>query len=334
MSTPFFDKCTRPMDLVAIVLVLLFTSHSGFIAGQQKYPTKPVRIIYPSATGSTGEVRTRVLADKLSQRLGQRFIVESKPGASTTIGTALVAAAPPDGYTLLATFTPAFPIGPQLYKTAGYDPVASFTPIGMFSRGSPFLIVNPTFPAETLKEFVALAKAKPGAITVAHGGVGVANHLPAALFFRTAGIQVLLVPYKGESAALPDLMGGQVDALFSYSAVAVPQIKAGKVRALAFAGVERNHAVPEVFTFPEAGFPGFHFDATMLLLGPAGLPKDIVALLNREIALILQEPDVRATYATTGSNPVLGSPEDLAALIKLEMEINGGLVKELGIVLE
>jgi len=260
MSTPFFDKCTRPMDLVAIVLVLLFTSHSGFIAGQQKYPTKPVRIIYPSATGSTGEVRTRVLADKLSQRLGQ--------------------------------------------------------------------------PAKTLKEFVALAKAKPGAITVAHGGVGVANHLPAALFFRTAGIQVLLVPYKGESAALPDLMGGQVDALFSYSAVAVPQIKAGKVRALAFAGVERNHAVPEVLTFPEAGFPGFHFDATMLLLGPAGLPKDIVALLNREIALILQEPDVRATYATTGSNPVLGSPEDLAALIKLEMEINGGLVKELGIVLE
>ncbi|HKQ24649.1 MAG TPA: tripartite tricarboxylate transporter substrate binding protein [Burkholderiales bacterium] len=334
MSTPFLEKRTGPMGLLAIVLALLLVSHSGFIAAQQKYPTKPVRIIYPSATGSTGEVRTRVLADKLSQRLGQRFIVESKPGASTTIGTALVAAAPPDGYTLLSTFTPAFPIGPQLYKTAGYDPVASFTPIGMFSRGSPFLIVSPSLPAKTLNEFVALAKAKPGAITVAHGGVGVANHLPAVLFFRAAGIQVLFVPYKGESAALPDLMSGQVDALFSYTAVAVPQIKAGKVRALAFAGFERNHAVPEIPTFPEAGFPGFHFDATMLLLGPAGLPREIVALLNREIASILQEPDVRATYESTGSNPVLGSPEDLGALIKREVEINGGLVKELGMVLE
>ena len=334
MSTPFSEKRTRPGYVVAIVLALLLASRIEFVAAEQNYPAKPVRIIYPSGTGSTGEVRTRILADKLSQRLGQRFIVETKPGASTTIGTALVAAAPPDGYTLLSTFTPAFPIGPYLYKTAGYDPVTSFTAIGIFSRGSPTLIVNPSVPAKTLKEFVALAKTNPGAIEIAHGGVGGANHLPAELFIRAAGIRVLLVPYKGEGAALPDLLGGQVDALFAYSAVAVPQLKAGKVRALAVASVERNHAVPEVPTFAEAGFPGFHFDATMLLLGPAGLPQDIVALLNREIASILQESDVRATYEATGSKPVSGSPQDAAALIKREMEINGGLVKELGIVLE
>lgn len=334
MSAPFSEKRTRSICLVAVLLFLPLVFQSEFIAARKNYPAKPVRIIYPSGTGSTGEVRTRVLADKLSQRLGQRFIVETKPGASTTIGTALVAAAAPDGYTLLSTFTPAFPIGPYLYKSAGYHPVTSFTPIGMFSRGSPTLIVNPSVPAKTLQEFVALAKAQPGAIEIAHGGVGGANHLPAELFIRAAGIQVLLVPYKGEGAALPDLLGGQVDALFAYSAVAVPQLKAGKVRALAVAGVERNDAAPEIPTFAEAGFPGFYFEATMLLLGPAGLPQDIVDLLNREIASILQESDVRATYEATGSKPVSGSPQDAAALIKREMDVNGGLVRELGIVLE
>ena len=334
MSTAFSDKRTRPLYVVAVSFSLLLVCQSEFIAAQQNYPTKPVRIIYPAAAGSTGDLRTRVLAEKLSQRLGQRFIVESKPGASTTIGTALVAAAPPDGYTLLSTFTPSFSIGHILNKTAAYDPVLSFTPIGMFARGSPFLIVNPTLPVATLKDFVALAKSKPGAITLAHGGPGSATHLPAMLFSRAAGIDVLYVAYKGDSATIPDLIGGQISASFAYTAVAVPQIKAGKVRALAVGGVERNPAVPEVPTFAEAGYPGFHYDATMLLLGPAGLPQDIVILLNREIALILKDPDVRAIYEKTGSNPVSGNPAETAALIKRELEIGGGLVKELGIVLE
>jgi tripartite-type tricarboxylate transporter receptor subunit TctC len=334
MFTSCFEKRTGPRRALAVGLVLLLAFQIEPVGAQQKYPAKPVRVIYPSAAGSTGDVRTRVLADRLSQRLGQRFVVENKPGATTTIGTALVAAAPADGYTLLSTFTPAFPVGPILYKNAGYDPVTSFTPIGMFARASPFLIVNTSFPMTTLKDFVALAKAKPGSLTIAHAGVGSAMHLPAALFTRASGIDVLFVAYKSDAHALPELIGGQVDALFAYTAVAVPQIKAGKVRALAVASRQRNNAVPDLPTFIESGYPGFVFEASMLLLAPAGVSEDIVALLNREIAAILKEPEVLKIYETTGSNPVHGSPEDAAALIRREIEVNGGVIKDLGIVLE
>jgi tripartite-type tricarboxylate transporter receptor subunit TctC len=215
-----------------------------------------------------------------------------------------------------------------------YDPATSFTPIAMFSRGSPFLIVHPSVPAKTLKEFVALAKTKPGALSIANGGVGGANHLPAELFFRAAGIQLLQVPYKSEALALPDLLGGQVSAMFAYTAMAVPQIRAGKVRALAVAGAQRNAALPEVPTVAESGYPGFQFAATMLLLGPPGLSKEIVTQLNREVAAVLREPDVRATYESSGAEPVSGSPQEVAALIKREAEIDGALVRDLGISLE
>jgi tripartite-type tricarboxylate transporter receptor subunit TctC len=242
--------------------------------------------------------------------------------------------AKPDGYTLLATFTPAFPVGPVLYKSIKYDPITSFTPIAFISRGSPFLIVHPSLPAQTLKEFVALAKTKPSALSIANGGVGGTNHLPAELFVRAAGIQLLQVPYKGESLALQDLLGGQVSAMFAYVTLAVPQIQAGKVRALAVAGAQRNDALPDVPTVAESGYPGFQFAATLFLLGPAGLSKDIVTLLNREVAAVLREPDVRASYEAAGAERVFGSPQELAALIKRETEINTALVRDLGISLE
>jgi tripartite-type tricarboxylate transporter receptor subunit TctC len=279
-------------------------------------------------------VRTRVIAEKLSARLGQQFVVENKPGAGTIIASALALEAKPDGYTLLATYTPNFTVGPALYKSAKYDPIRSFTPIAFISRGSPFLIVHPSMPAKTLKEFVALAKSKPGMLSIAHGGVGGSNHLPAELFGRAAGIQLLQVPYKGESLALPDLLGGQVSAMFAYVSMAVPQIQAGKVRALAVTGTQRNVALPDVPTFAESGYPGFQFSGTLFLLGPVGLPKDIVTLLNREIAAALLEPDVRASYDSAGAERVFGSPQELAALIKRETEIDTALVRDLGISLE
>lgn len=303
-------------------------------AAEPNYPTKPVRIVCPAVAGSTADVRTRLLAERLSGRLGQRFVVENKPGAGATLGTVLVADAKPDGYTLLASFTPNFPIGPILYKAARYDPVTSFTPIAMFSQGSPFLIVHPSSPARTLKEFVALAKEKPGALSVGHSGLGGPAHLPAELFRRSAGIEVLYVSYKSEAHALPDLIGGQISAMFAYTAIAVPQIKAGNVRALAVAGAERNGALPNVPTIAESGYPGFEFHGTMLLLGPAGLRTDIVTLLNREVASVLEEPKVRASYQSTGAEPVFGSPQQVADLIKRELNTNGALVKELGISLE
>jgi tripartite-type tricarboxylate transporter receptor subunit TctC len=225
-------------------------------------------------------------------------------------------------------------VAPMLYKSIQYDPVRSFTPIAFISRGSPFLIVHPSLPVNTLKEFVALAKTKPDALSIAHGGVGGTNHLPAELFMRAAGIRLLEVPYKSEAIALPDVMGGQVSAMFAYVSMAVPQIKGGKVRALAVAGAHRNAALPDVPTVAESGYPGFRFSATAVLLGPAGLSKEIVTLLNREVAAALREPDVRASYESSGAEIVFGTPQEVAAMIKLETEINGALVKDLGISLE
>ena len=319
---------------VAMAAALLVFSFRGSSAADQPYPTQPVRIIFPGSAGSTGDQRTRVLAERLSVRLGQRFMVENKPGAGTTIGSAVVRDAKPDGYTLLSTFTPAFPVGPILYRPAQYDAVTSFTPIAMFSRGSPFLVVNPALPARNLAEFVALAKAKPGEITIGHGGLGGANHLPAELFGGAAGVRFLFVPYKGETQAMTDVIGGQVSAMFAYSALAVPQILAGKVRALALASATRYAPVAQVPTVAESGYPGFEFHGIMLLLGPAGLPGNVVSTLSREIQAILQEPDVRAIYAASGSDPVFGSPDEVGALIRREIEVNGRIVRELGISLQ
>lgn len=303
-------------------------------AADPAYPVQTVRIIFPASAGSTGDARTRVLADRLSARLGQRFVVENKAGAGTTIGTAAVMGAKPDGYTLLATFTPAFPVGPLLYKGAAYDPVKSFTPISTFSSGAPIFVVNPSIAAGSLKELVQLAKDKPGSVTIGHGGVGGANHLPAELLRRAAGLDFLFVPYKGETQAMADVIGGQVSGMFAYTALAVPMIQSGKVRALAVAARARNPSLPNVPTVAESGFPGFEFHGVMVLLGPAGLPRDIVELLNRHIREILQEPEVRATYQSSGADPLSGTPEETAALIKRELDVNGGIVREFGLTLD
>jgi len=321
--------CVMLSSAVAVLLIAPCAALSA-----EAYPTKPVKIICAGAAGSSGDVRTRLIADRLSARLGQRVVVENKPGGGTTLASAVVLAAKADGYTLLSTYTPAFPVGPVLYKSVKYDPVRSFTPIAFLSRGSPFLIIHPSIPANTLKEFVALAKAKPGTLSIAHGGVGGTNHLPAELFMRAAGIELLHVPYKSEGFALPDLLGGQVSAMFAYVTMAVPQIKSGKVRALAVAGTHRNPALPDVPTVDESGYPGFRFSATLLLLGPTGLSKDIVTLLNREVAAVLEEPNVRANFEASGAERVFGSPQDVAAMIKEEADVQGALIRELGISLE
>jgi tripartite-type tricarboxylate transporter receptor subunit TctC len=315
----------------SVLLFLVLVNPAFTASAEDIYPSKPVRIIYPSGAGTSGDARTRLLAEKLSARLGQRFVVENKPGAATTLGTKLVANAKPDGYVLLATFTPAFPLGPVLYKDAGYDPVASFEPIAMFAQGSPFLVVHPSVQANTVKELVALAKAKPGSVTFAHAGVGNATHLPAELFRRAAGIDLLYVPYKSEADAVLDVLSGQVSGGFFYTAVAVPQIKAGKLRGLAVARPERNPALPEVPTIAEAGYPGCEFHGTVLLLGPAGLPDKVASLLNKEVAAIMQDDTVRSIYASTGADPVYGTLDQVRALLARETEFDLALVKALNL---
>lgn len=309
----------------------LGASLSSPTLSQDKYPNTTVRIVYAGSAGSTGDVRARLLAEKLSQRLNQKFVVDNKPGAGATLAATLVKQAKADGYTLLASFTPNFAIGPRLYRDAQYDPLTSFTPIAIFSRGSPFLVVNPSSPAKDAKEFAAIAKSAPKLISFAHGGLGGSNHLPAEMWQQRATAEILHVAYKSEALALPDILSGRVSAMFMYSALAVPQIKAGTLRTLGYAGAHRNAAVPDIPTIWESGFPGFEFYASMILLGPAGMPQDTVSLLTREVKSILEDPEVRASYAQSGADPLYGSPEQLRALIAKEIDLNGPLISKLGI---
>jgi tripartite-type tricarboxylate transporter receptor subunit TctC len=304
------------------------------LASAENYPAKPIRIITPVTAGTAGDLRVRLLAEKLSARLGQRFVVENKPGAGTTLGNAHAAAAKPDGYTILATFTPSFTIGPLIYKDVGYDPEKSFVPIAIFARASPIFVVHPDVPAKTIKEFIALARSKPGEVTVAHSGFGGGAILPTELFRQAATLDLLYVPYKGESLATPDLLGGQVSAMFVYTASGVPLIKARKLRALAVAGAARNGALPGVPTFVEEGYPDVQFYVHGVFLGPVGLSKDIATLLSREIAAILKDPEVIASYESTGGEPVYGSPEQVRELLRRELKVSRQLVEKLGAVPE
>ena len=324
----------RQFILTSVSAVALAGQVTRVFSENLKYPEKPVRIIVPLSAGSSGDVRVRLLAEKLSARLGQRFVIENKPGAGLTLGTMLVANSKPDGYTLLATFTPSFTVAPFVYKNATYDPQKSFTPVASFARASPLFAVHPAVPAKTIKEFVALAQSQPGTLTVGHSGVGAGIHLPSELFRRAAKIDFIYVPYKSESLAFPDLVGGQISAMFVYTGGGVPLITAGKIRALAVAAATRNSAVPNVPTFIEEGYPSVEFYVHGLLLGPTGMPKDVALALHRELATIMKEPDVVRSYESTGAEPFVGSAEEAMALIQHELDTSAALVKELGVTLE
>lgn len=313
---------------VALLASMLSTQATW---AQTPYPATTVHIVYAGSAGSTGDVRARLLAEKLSQRLNQKFVVDNKPGAGATLAAMLVHGAKPDGYTLLASFTPNFAIGPQLYRDAQYDPLKSFTPIAIFSRGSPFLVTSPSNPAKSATEFAAAAKSAPKSVSFAHGGLAGSNHLPAEIWQQRAAVEILHVPYKSEALALPDILAGRVTAMFMYSALAVPQIKSGALKTFGYAGAKRNSSLPEVPTIAESGFPGFEFYASMILLGPQGLPADVVSVLSREVRAVLDDPEVRASYALSGSDPMYGSPDQLRALIAGEMKVNGALITKLGL---
>lgn len=298
-----------------------------------EYPNGTVRVIYPSTAGSSGDVRVRKLAEILSGKLGARFVVENKPGAAGAIGSAYVAKAAPDGYTLLAAFSN-FVTTPVLVKNPGYDPLRDFVPVASLVVASPVLVVNPALPVRTVQELIALARAKPGTISLANGGLGGANHLPAVLFERAAGIQLLHIPYKGEGQALPDVLGGQVSGMFMYMLTAFPQIRAGKLRPLAVAMRKRNPALPEVPTMEEAGIAGSEFRTWLGVLAPAGTPRSVVESLNREMSAAMHLPEIEAEAAAIGTEVYTQSAEEFGVVIKQDVDRYGKVIKELNISLE
>jgi tripartite-type tricarboxylate transporter receptor subunit TctC len=309
-----------PMKLLFLVLASISTTLS--LAPQaalaQTYPSKPIRLIVPFPPGGATDIIGRTLAQKLSTQLGQTVIVDNKPGAGGTLGSAEAAKATPDGYTLLLATTSTHSIAPSLYKNIAYSADKDFAPISEVATATNVLIVTPNLPAKDVAELVLLAKAKPDSLNYASSGNGTVVHLQSELFKQVAGVQLTHVPYKGTALAIPDLIGGQTHLMFDSIVSALPHIKGGKVRALAVTSTKRTALLPDVPTVIESGLPGYDVNTYFGLFAPPGTPRDIVLRLQKEAAAAVLSAEVRERFASQGAEAVGGTPEALSALIKSE----------------
>ena len=298
-------------------------------AAAQNYPVKPVRIVVPYPPGGIGDTVTRALAQGLGEQLGQPFVIDNKPGASQMIGAELVARAPADGYTLFLGSVTSLAINVNSQKKMNYDPAKDFAPVSMAFYSPLYLVVNPSVPAQSVKELIALAKAQPGKLTFASIGQGGSIHLAGELFRSMAGLDMVHVPYKGSAPALTDVIGGQVNLMFDAGVSALPQVRAGKLRALAVTSAKRSSSAPELPTVAEAAnLPGYEATIWFGLVAPAGTPRDIVTRLSQELAKVAQQPALRERFAPQGVELSATTPEEFAAIIKSEIPKWGKVLRD------
>ncbi len=302
------------MKLVAAFSVLLA---AALAAHARAFPDKPVRLVVPYAAGGSTDVISRTLGQKLSEMWGQPVVIDNRPGASTIIGTDIVAKSSPDGYTLLVT-TASFTIMPSLIDKLPYDPRKDFQPITLINTTPLVLVVNPSVPAKSVQELIALAKAKPGALNFGSAGSGGSNHLAGELFNAMAGVKMVHIPYKGNAPALNDLVGGHVDVVFNGLTSAMPLIKAGKLRPLAVTSLARAGALPEIPTLDELGMKGFLAVGWNGLSAPARTPKEVIARINADVLKVIRSPELVERLKTEGSDPVGNSPEQFTAFLQEE----------------
>ena len=298
-------------------------------AAAQNYPVKPVRIVVPYPPGGIGDTVTRALAQGLGEQLGQTFVIDNKPGASQMIGAELVARAPADGYTLFLGSVTSLAINVNSQKKMNYDPAKDFAPVSMAFYSPLYLVVNPSVPAQSVKELIALGKAQPGKLTFASIGQGGSIHLAGELFRSMAGLDMVHVPYKGSAPALTDVIGGQVNLMFDAGVSALPQVRAGKLRALAVTSAKRSSSAPELPTVAEAAnLPGYEATIWFGLVAPAGTPRDIVTRLSQELAKVAQQPALRERFAPQGVELSATTPEEFAAIIKSEIPKWGKVLRD------
>jgi tripartite-type tricarboxylate transporter receptor subunit TctC len=302
------------LQLVAVAAALPIASG---LARAQSYPNRPVRIIVSYPPGNASDIIGRVVAHALSERFGQQFVVENRPGVSGTIGTGVVAKASPDGYTLLMEVVTANVMNSTLYPNLNYDFARDITPVARLAQGPYVMVLNPSVPAETLSEFITYAKANPGKINMASTGNGSPTHVFGELFRMTAGIDVLHVPYRG--SFMPDLLGGQVQLVFGPISQSIEYIRAGKLRALAVTTANRQPSLPEVPTVQEF-LPGYEASGWYGIGAPKGTPGEIVDALNREINAALGDPKVKARLADLGIMPMPTTPTELGTFIAAETQ--------------
>lgn len=288
------------------------------MAHAQSFPSKPVRLIVPFAAGGSTDIVGRTLAQKLNEMWGQPVVVDNRAGGSTVIGTEIVAKAPPDGHTLLVTPAP-FTIVPSLSPKLPYDPQKDFEPITLINTTPLVVVVHPGVPARSVKELVALARAKPGALNYGSSGSGGSNHLAGELFNAMAGVKMVHVPYKGNAPALTDLVGGHVDLVFNGLTSALPLIKSGKLRALGVTSLKRASALPESPTLDEQGLKGFQAVAWNGLTAPARTPKETIVKLNTDVLKVIRSPELAEKLKAEGSDPVGSTVEEYGAFLREEI---------------
>jgi len=316
---------------VAPVLALASAAAAQPAAGDAKWPSRPIHMIVPFGAGSGSDVIARIVGQKLSARLGQAIVIENKPGGSTVLGTELAARAKPDGYTLELANTTSHATTAAVGIKLTFDPVKDFAPVGMLAYSPFVLLVTPGLEAHSVKDLIALAKAKPGKLNYASAGVGTMAHLAGALFTTMAGVDINHVPYRGTEQSMIDLMQGRIEVLFGTIAPSLPLVRSGKLRALATTGPKRNAMLSDLPTLAEAGLAGYEAGLWTGLVFPAGVPPAIVQRLNTEVNAVMRDPDVVALLAKQGVEVDTGTPEEFAARIKGDLAKWRDVVAKAGI---
>jgi tripartite-type tricarboxylate transporter receptor subunit TctC len=284
-------------------------------AQAQTFPNRPITLVIPFVPGGSTSIVGRVIADKMSQLLGESIVVDNRPGAGGTVGTKVVAKSNPDGYTILLGYTGTLAIEPSLYKNAGYDPRKDFAPIGMIGHAPNSLVVHPAFPAKTVAELIAYAKANPGKVNFGSAGVGTVSHIAGEYFAQVAGIKLVHIPYKGTGPALTDVLGGHIPMAFAPIPASHANVSAGLLRALAVTSATRSSLLPEVPTVAESGLSGFDVSLYYGLVAPAGTPRPIIDKLNTQLRAALDSEEVKKQLAQDGTEITPGTPEDYADFI-------------------
>jgi tripartite-type tricarboxylate transporter receptor subunit TctC len=305
----------RSTSLAALLLASVFAASAPVAA--QDYPKKQIELVVPFVAGGTTDNVARLIAQRFSESWGQTVIVNNRPGGGSTIGHAVVAKAPPDGHTLLVT-TISFAITAVMQKLP-FDPIKDFAPISEFASLPLILVVHPSLPATSLKEFIALAKSKPGGWDYASSGVGTSPHLAAEMFKSMAGVDMVHVPYKGNAEAMNAFLGGHIKIYFALVPAVLQHVKAGSLRAIAVTTEQRLSYLPDVPTIAESGFPGYEISSWQGVFAPGGTPRDVVGKINGEVVRLLSVPEVRARISLEGADPVGSSPEAFAERVKSEI---------------
>jgi tripartite-type tricarboxylate transporter receptor subunit TctC len=299
-------------------------------AAAQAYPQKPIRIVVPFPAGGIADTLSRTIAGKLNEAWGQPVVVENRPGAGGNIAADLVAKSPPDGYTLVMGSIGTHAVNISLFKSMPYDPVRDFTPVAFAVEAEGLLVVHPSVPANSVKELIALAKAQPDKLTYASAGAGTASHLAGELFKSSAQVNITHIPYKGNVPAITDLLGGQTSMLFATMPTVLPQVKAGKLRALAVTGAQRSAAAAEIPTVAESGLPGFEVTNWIGFFAPAGTPAEVVSKLNAEILRIMRTAEVQKRLESEGARFTPMTPGEFGQFVRNEIAKWARVIRDAG----